>query len=107
MRAINNVQELKEVVSSYKLVLIDVGASWCGPCKMVAPVFDALSKDPKNKGVFFAKVDVDDAVDVANELSITSVPTFILYVSGKPVARETGASADTIKKLIQKALGSQ
>lgn len=77
------------VKSSSKL-LVDCWAPWCGPCKMLAPTFEALAKDYKGK-VTFAKLDTDQAPKTAMALGIHSIPTLIFYKDGKQVERMTGA----------------
>ncbi|HIH01585.1 TPA: thioredoxin [Thermoplasmata archaeon] len=79
----------KIVKSSSKLV-IDCWAPWCGPCKMLAPTFEALAKDYEGK-VVFAKLDTDQASKTAMSLSIHSIPTLIFFKDGQQVERMTGA----------------
>lgn len=79
----------KIVKSSPKLV-IDCWAPWCGPCKMLAPTFEALAKDYEGK-VVFAKLDTDQASKTAMSLSIHSIPTLIFFKDGQQVERMTGA----------------
>lgn len=77
------------VKSSPKLV-IDCWAPWCGPCRMLAPTFEALAKDYKGK-VSFGKLDTDESPKTATTLGIHSIPTLIFYKDGKQVDRLTGA----------------
>jgi len=79
----------KTVESSPKLV-IDCWAPWCGPCKMVAPTFEALADDYEGK-VVFAKLNTDEAPKTAMSLSIHSIPTLIFFKDGQQVERLTGA----------------
>nr|ACM08958.1 Thioredoxin [Salmo salar] len=58
-----------------KLVVVDFTATWCGPCKNIAPFFKGLSEKPENSNVVFLKVDVDDAADVAQHCEIKCIPT--------------------------------
>jgi len=73
-------------------------AAWCGPCKMISPVFKQLSDD--NSSVAFVKVDVDDAADVAAENNIRSMPTFVSFVDGKEVSRFSGASSELLEQAV-------
>ena len=59
-----------------KLVVIDFFATWCGPCKMIAPKIEEMEQSMKN--VVFLKVDVDEAEDAASEYEVSAMPTFIL-----------------------------
>lgn len=63
-----------------KLVVVDFGATWCGPCRAVAPRFRHLAETYGTKGeALFMKVDVDDCMDLAMTLGITALPTFVFY----------------------------
>uniref|UniRef100_A0AAY4CUF9 Thioredoxin n=1 Tax=Denticeps clupeoides TaxID=299321 RepID=A0AAY4CUF9_9TELE len=78
-----------------KLVVVDFTASWCGPCRMIAP---KLSEDIKD--VVFLKVDVDDAQDVSAECEIRSMPTFQFYKNGKKIDEFSGANEESLVKKI-------
>jgi len=68
--------------------LVDFFATWCGPCKMLAPVLEELSAS--NKDIKFVKVDVDECEDIAQEFGIMSIPTIILFKDGKAIAKTQG-----------------
>ena len=94
----------KEVISSDKLVLVDLYATWCGPCKALAPILEDLEKkyDGKVKAV---KINVDDEESLAVKLGVISVPTVVFYKKGKTVASFVGVrSASEIGKIIEKNL---
>lgn len=94
----------KEVISSDKLVLVDLYATWCGPCKALAPILEDLEKkyDGKVKAV---KINVDDEESLAVKLGVISVPTVVFYKNGKTVASFVGVrSASEIGKIIEKNL---
>lgn len=78
-----------EVIASSQPVLVDFGAVWCGPCKMLDPVVKQLSDQWAGK-VKVVKLDVDDSPDLAAEYQVMGVPTLLLFVKGKPVERVTG-----------------
>ena len=63
--------------------MIDFFATWCGPCKMIAPKLEQMDKDMDN--VVFLKVDVDEAEDVAQEYNISAMPTFVFLKNGQKV----------------------
>jgi len=94
----------KEVISSDKLVLVDLYATWCGPCKALAPILEDLEKkyDGKVKAV---KINVDEEESLAVKLGVISVPTVVFYKNGKTVASFVGVrSASEIGKIIEKNL---
>ena len=82
------------------LTLVDFWATWCGPCRMVAPIIEELAAEMPN--VTFAKIDVDENPEVAMGLRINSIPTLMLFKDGELVERVIGArpKAD-IKQLIE------
>ncbi|XP_020347025.2 thioredoxin [Oncorhynchus kisutch] len=88
-----------------KLVVVDFTATWCGPCKNIAPFFKGLSEKPENSNVVFLKVDVDDAADVAQHCDIKCMPTFHFYKNGGKVDDFSGANQATLEEKI-KALRS-
>ncbi len=79
----------KEVLGSELPVLVDFWATWCGPCKMLAPVIDEIAAEQAGK-VVVGKVDVDEAGDLAAKFGIMNVPTVILFKDGKEVNRSVG-----------------
>lgn len=74
-----------EIVSSTGISLVDFGATWCGPCKALAPVIDELAGEYAEKGVKIGKCDVDEASDLAAKFGIMSVPTIIFFKDGEKV----------------------
>lgn len=81
---VNDQQFQKEISGSNEPVLVDFWASWCGPCKMVAPVLEELAADYGGK-VKVLKVNVDENPDTASRYSIMSIPTMILFKNGEPI----------------------
>lgn len=71
-------------------VLVDFYADWCGPCKLMAPVLDALARDRADRAVI-AKLDTDRAPNTAARFGIRSIPTLIVFRDGREVGRELGA----------------
>jgi len=82
-----------------KLVVVDFFATWCGPCKMIAPVLEELNKTLED--VVFIKVDVDDIEEVAAEYKITAMPTFIFIKKSEQVAELKGANVEKLKELVE------
>ena len=71
-------------------VVVDFWAPWCGPCRMMAPAYEAAAKELE-PSVRFAKVNTDEEQDLAGRLGIQSIPTVILFKEGREVARQAGA----------------
>jgi thioredoxin 1 len=71
------------------LVLVDFSAEWCGPCRMLAPVLEKVSKELQGVATI-AKLDIDNAQKIAASFRVTSVPTLILFEDGKEVDRLVG-----------------
>ena len=91
-----------ENLSKNHLVLVDFWATWCGPCRMMAPVIGELASELPD--VVFAKLNVDENPDVVMDLGIQAIPTLILYKDGEIVERVVGVSAkQALKAIIEKA----
>jgi len=88
-------------LTNNSVVLVDFWAPWCGPCKSVIPLVEAISEEYKGSAVF-GKVNIDDYSDVAMDLGIRSIPTLVLFKNGKPVDRLNGQSinANAIKEML-------
>jgi len=71
-------------------VVVDFWAAWCGPCKMMAPVFSQVSSEMASR-MRFAKVDTEQSQDIAARYNIRSIPTMILFKNGKEIDRVAGA----------------
>ncbi|MGI6105740.1 MAG: thioredoxin [Raoultibacter sp.] len=79
-----------QVLNSDKPVLVDFFATWCGPCKRVAPVVDEIAQEKAGK-VDVVKLDIDQSPDIASKYGVMSVPTFILFEQGQPKKQILGA----------------
>ncbi|MGB3771591.1 MAG: thioredoxin [Rhodococcus sp. (in: high G+C Gram-positive bacteria)] len=79
-----------EVLQSDKPVLVDFWATWCGPCKMVAPVLEEIAGEHADK-LTVAKLDIDANPQAARDFKVMSIPTMILFQNGEPVKTIVGA----------------
>ncbi len=80
----------EEIKSASEPVLVDFWAEWCGPCKMIAPTLEEISKDYAGR-LKVVKLNVDDAPDTARRFEVMSIPTLILFKDGEPSLRIIGA----------------
>ncbi|MBI4687168.1 MAG: thioredoxin [Nitrospirae bacterium] len=80
----------KEVGPSSGLVMADFWATWCGPCRTIAPTVEELAKEYNGKAKF-VKVNTDENPDLASRFKITGIPTLIFFKDGKPVDQVVGA----------------
>lgn len=85
---VNN-QNLAEVLSSSPVVLIDFWATWCGPCRMLAPVVEEVAAEFEGKAVV-AKCNVDEAREVAMQYRIMSIPTLVYFKNGEVADKTVG-----------------
>mgnify|MGYP004464848315 CR=1 FL=1 len=98
----SNFQE--EVISSGKLVIVDLYATWCGPCKALAPILGEIAEKYADK-VKVVKVNVDEEESLAAKMGVASIPTVIFFRNGQPVTSFVGLkSAAEIEKIIEKYL---
>ena len=84
-----NQENFDKTIDAAETALIDFWAPWCGPCKMLGPVFEEAEKEVNGKAVL-AKVNVDEQQDLAVRFGVTSIPTLILFKNGKEVKRSLG-----------------
>lgn len=90
MEKILTVEEFKDVIeNAEKPILVDFFASWCGPCKMLAPILEQVEGELA-ESLEVIKIDIDKCSDLAREYNVMSVPTLMLFVGGEQKCRETG-----------------
>ncbi|MCC0649075.1 thioredoxin [Clostridioides sp. ZZV15-6598] len=85
MAKVINTSEFRSSVEGSKgVVVVDFFATWCGPCNMLGPVFAELGEDMKDEARF-VKVDIDESLEIAQQFSVSTVPTMIIFKDGEPV----------------------
>ena len=82
-------QNFEEIIKQEGMVLVDFFATWCGPCKMLAPVLSKIAEENEGK-VKIAKVDVDEQRELAIKFGIESIPTLILFKDGEKINEMIG-----------------
>ena len=82
-------ENFDEIINGDKPVLVDFWATWCGPCKMLAPTIEELAEELKDE-IVVAKLDVDKVQDIAMKYQVMSIPTLVLFKDGKEVKRTVG-----------------
>ena len=83
MTVLNKENFENEVLNSNKLTVVDFFATWCGPCQMLAPVLEKLSKEQNDLNIF--KVDIDESVELAIKYQVEVVPTLVIFKNGNHV----------------------
>lgn len=87
------IENFQSTIENNPIVLIDFWAGWCGPCKMFAPTYEAVSA--KHEDIVFAKVDTEAQSDLASLFGIQSIPTLAIFRDGILLYREAGAVPET------------
>ncbi|MFO0571670.1 MAG: thioredoxin domain-containing protein [Polyangiaceae bacterium] len=100
----------QEVLMSELPVLLEFGAEWCGPCKVVAPELEALARELEGKAKIVS-VDIDKSPMLAREMGVQSVPTFVVFHRGRPIGGRVGALkkaqlAEMLEPYLPRAAGS-
>lgn len=102
IKHINTIEEFSDFIKAGK-VIVDFYATWCGPCRMLAPVLEELDNE-LNGEIKIAKIDVDELNDLAGEYQVFSIPTLVLIKDGKAVNKQVGfLPKESLKRLIAKS----
>ncbi|KAF8844206.1 thioredoxin [Paxillus ammoniavirescens] len=92
--------QFDELINSGKTIFIDFHATWCGPCKVISPIFQGFANDPRGDNVGFYKVDIDDQAEIAQEVNITAMPTFKVFKDGESIGSLIGANPPQLTILV-------
>ncbi|MCX6723222.1 MAG: thioredoxin [Candidatus Staskawiczbacteria bacterium] len=108
MKTITNDAEFeKEINATDKFILVDFFATWCGPCQVLGPILEKLSKDFEDK-IIFAKADVDNIPLNSQKFNVEKIPTVILLKNGKPISSFVGlVPENSIKKWLENILNKK
>jgi len=97
-----NKAEFDSAIKDNKVVVLDAFATWCGPCKVIAPQVVKFSDE--FPAAHFIKVDVDEVPDVAQELGVRAMPTFMIFKNGEKIQEIVGANAKSLFAGIEEAV---
>ncbi|KIL85989.1 hypothetical protein FAVG1_10958 [Fusarium avenaceum] len=105
---IKSKQEFDDILKSHKYAVVYATASWCGPCRAIAPIFDKIASqyEDVSEKISLAKFDTDEVSDLAQELGVRSIPAFFAFEDGEKVDSLSGANPPALEKLVGK-LGEQ
>ena len=96
-----NSQNFETLIADSKPVVVDFGATWCGPCQMVAPIIEELAHEYDGR-VVIGKCDVDQDSDLSGRFNVRNIPTILFIKNGEVVSKLVGAqSKDVLKKAIE------
>ena len=92
MQLVSDKNEFNDIISSNNLVFVKFFATWCGPCKMMAPLVSKLSRSFEDKFKFI-QIDIENCDNLCEIYSISSVPTFVIFKNGEEYDRLSGATS--------------
>lgn len=101
VQVISSYDQFKQVTGGDKVVVIDFWATWCGPCKMIGPIFEKISETPAGEKIGFYKVDVDEQSQISSEVGIRAMPSFVFFKNGEKVETVVGADPSKLQVCIQ------
>jgi len=102
----HNDSTVEAFLDSHERVMILFGASWCGPCKVLKPKFQAIADSADNADVQFAYCDVEETMTLARDMGVQSVPTVVAFFGGEEIDSVVGNNEQGVKDLITKLKSS-
>jgi thioredoxin 1 len=104
MKQVNQANFEDEVLKSEKPVVVDFWAEWCGPCRMLGPIFEKVGAEMADSATF-VKLNVDENQDLTQQFDVRGIPAMLIFKDGKEVERLTGAlDESTLKAKVQAAI---
>lgn len=95
-------EEYKSVIADSSLTVIDFTAKWCGPCKMIAPLFEKMHESFPDANFAKVDVDLDETSAICSECYISAMPTFVLFRNGVKIDEMKGANGKALEALVKK-----
>ncbi|MDO8592194.1 MAG: thioredoxin [bacterium] len=101
---LNDLNFKQEVEDFIGIVLVDFFAPWCGPCKMMAPIIEEMVEENRDTNLKIGKLNVDESQAIASKYGVMSIPTFLVFKSGKVVDKKIGyGDKDELAQMIAKS----
>ncbi|CAL2032722.1 hypothetical protein CAEBREN_02489 [Caenorhabditis brenneri] len=103
---LTDMREFEQLVRQHpdKVIILDFFATWCGPCKAIAPLYKELATN--NKGIIFCKVDVDEAEDLCSKYDVKMMPTFVFTKNGETVETLEGCVEEELRRKVHQHVSS-
>lgn len=105
IKHIVDINEFHKLKSTNKPIIVKFTATWCGPCKLIAPIFLKYANDQQYESIIFVEVDVDQGPEISEECRINSVPTFICFYKNNKIDDFSGAAKEKLDAMVSRAVG--